>query len=273
MKLLSLLRKNVFLTVVILFASMSFSVVSSFAQDAPEEVARTLIAAEDSNNVDAAMATFAEDAVVTLPTGVFDTPDAIRGWQQELADGHFRVEPVNLEVDGNTVSWTGDISLDTFRNLGISSMGGMWSLVIEDGLVETFDFNFTPEAFTELQAGITAATLIGAEDSNDVDGAVAAFAEDAVVTLPTGVFDTPDAIRGWQQELADGNFHIEPVGVAVHGNTVTWTGDIYLDAFRNMGIAAMGGIWSLVIEDGKIETFDFTFTPEAFAALAAAQPA
>ncbi len=235
----------------------------TLAQTSPEDVAHALIAAEDSNNVDAAVALFADDAVVTLADGsVYNTPDGVRGWQQSLADGHFRLEPVNMQVNGSMVTWTGEISLDAFRTLGIASMGGNWSLDIEDGKVKTFDFSFTPEALTELTAGSIADALITAEGANDVDGAMALFAPDAVVTIATGdVYNTPDAIRAWQQELADGKFHIEAVGRYVEGNTVHWTGDISLDLFRQMGIPSLGGVWDVTVENGQVTVFNFAWTP------------
>lgn len=243
------------------------------AQDSPEDVARALIAAEDTNNVDAAVAEFADDAVVTLPPpfGVLDTPDKIRAWQQELADGHFRLEPINIQADGNVVTWTGNVSLDTFRSLGIASMSANWQLDIEDGKVKTFDFSFTPEALTALQAGATVAALVGAEAANDVDAAVAQFAPDAVVTLADGsVFNTPDGIRGWQQVLADGHFRLEPVARYVEGNTVYMYGEVAWDTFRQLGLPTVGGMWTIVVVDGKVETFDFSFTPAGAAAFQAA---
>jgi hypothetical protein len=265
-------RKTLFLVAILMFASFSLSVVSSYAQSSPEEVAKTLITAEDSNDVDAAMANFAPDAVVTLADGSkYDTPEGIRGWQQALADGHFRLEPVNMHVDGNIVSWTGNISLDTFRNLGIAELEGNWKLDIEDGKVKTFDFTFTPDALTALTAGGVVATLVGAEAAHDVDTAAALFADDAVVTLADGtVNDTPEKIRAWQQELADGKFHLEPVARYVDGNTVNMYGTISLDLFRGLGIASLGSVWKIVVEDGKVKTFDFSFTPAGLSTLQAA---
>ncbi|MEO8394022.1 MAG: hypothetical protein ABI700_13615, partial [Chloroflexota bacterium] len=105
----------------------------------------------------------------------------------------------------------------------------------------------------------------------DVDTAAALFAADAVATLADGtVDDTPEEILAWQQELADGNFHLEPVGRYVDGNTVNMNGTIALDAFRGLGIASLGGIWKVVVENGKIETFDFSFTPAGLSTLQAA---
>lgn len=268
----TVLRTSTMLVAVLMLFSFSLAVVTVSAQTSAEDVAKALIAAEDTNDADAAAALFADDAVVTLADGsVYDTPEGVRGWQQALADGHFRLEPVHFAVDGNTVTWDGTISLDAFRALGIASMAGNWTLDIEDGKVKTFDFSFTPEALTELQAGATAASLIAAEAAHDVDAAAADFADDAVVTLADGsVYDTPDGIRGWQQALADGHFRIEPEGLYVDGNTVNWMGEISLDAFRQMGIPSLGGTWKLTIEDGKVQTFDFAFTPDALAALGAA---
>src|SRR5688572_15399264 len=108
--------RNTFLATLLVFGSLSLAVLSTSAQSSPEDVARALIAAEASNDAGAAAATFAEDAVVTLPTGVFDTPEAIRGWQDELAAENFHIEAVNIEANDNTVSWTGTISLDRFRD-------------------------------------------------------------------------------------------------------------------------------------------------------------
>ncbi len=257
------LRSNLRLSVVLLLLFGAGILAPVMAQSSPLDVAQALIAAENSNDVDTAVAQFADDAVVTLADGsVFDTPDGIRGWQQSLADGHFRLEPVNIQVDGNHVSWTGEIWLDAFRNLGIAAMGGNWALDIEGGKVKTFDFTFTSDALTKLTAGGVAAGLIAAESAHDVDGAVALFAPDAVVTLADGsVYDTPDGIRAWQQSLADGNFRLEPVGLYVDGSTVHWTGDISLDAFRGMGISSLGGIWDVTVENGLVTTFDFAWTP------------
>jgi len=270
-----LVRKNLLLVAILVFASLSFNAISSFAQSSPEDVAKALIAAEDSNNVDGAVANFAPDAVVTLADGSkYDTPDGVRGWQQSLADGHFRLEPVNMKVDGNIVTWTGTISLDTFRNLGIADLGGNWKLDIEGGKIKTFDFTFTPDALTELTAGSVVAALVGAEGSHDVDTAVAQFAPDAVVSLADGSkYDTTDGIRGWQQALAAGKFHLEPVARYVDGNTVMMYGTIGLDAFRSLGIASLGSVWKIVVENGKIKTFDFVFTPAAMSALQAAASA
>ena len=117
-----------------------------------------------------------------------------------------------------------------------------------------------------------ARSLIDLQNAHQVDAVLALFRDDAVVNLPTGVDATHDSILAWQEDLAQGNFHIWADKIEAHGNHVNWTGEVALDRFRSMGLERLGGIWSLEIEDGKIKTFNFIFTPEAFAALQAGQP-
>src|SRR5215467_54288 len=86
-----------------------------------------------------------------------------------------------------------------------------------------------------------AKALLAAEAVYDIERAVAFFTDDAVVSLGNGqVINTRDGIRQWQQELAAGHFHFEAVNIHADGDTVSWTGTTSLDAFRNLGIAAMG---------------------------------
>src|SRR5664279_1468643 len=110
------LRRGLSLAASVLEAILTFSASPVSAQGAPEEVVKALIAAEDAHNVEAAVAYFADDAVVRHEGGsAYTTPEAIRAWQQGLADGHFRIEAVNFQVNGSSVSWTGTSSLDRFR--------------------------------------------------------------------------------------------------------------------------------------------------------------
>src|SRR4051812_35388672 len=86
-------RKYALWITVLVLVSLALAFVPAQAQMAPEDVAKALIAAEDSNQADVAAALFADDAVVNLapPLGVQDTPEKIYAWQKELADGHFRI--------------------------------------------------------------------------------------------------------------------------------------------------------------------------------------
>ncbi len=124
------------------------------SQKSPEEVARFLIGAQNAHDVDAAVGSFAEGAVVTLPTGVLNTPEAIRGWQDDLAAGNFHIDAGEMEINGNRVGWTGTVSLDRFTAMGIDTLGGVWKLEIADGKIKDFHFDWTPDGAQKLQAAI-----------------------------------------------------------------------------------------------------------------------
>ncbi len=124
------------------------------AQTDPGSVARALIDAENAHNVDAAVAFFADDAVVTLPTGQFTTRDQIRGWQSELAAGNFKATIGTPQVSGERVTFSGSVELDTFRNLGIERMDSNWDITVQQGKVKTFTFTFTAESGARLQAAL-----------------------------------------------------------------------------------------------------------------------
>lgn len=129
------LHLHLSLLVLVVFASLLFAVVPALAQSTPEAVAIALIAAENANDPQAGIALFAPDAVVTLPTGVLDTTEAIAAWQEEFAAGNFHIEAVGLLANGGTASWGGEISLDVFRGMGITSLPATWVITVENGLL------------------------------------------------------------------------------------------------------------------------------------------
>jgi hypothetical protein len=112
--------------------------------------------------------------------------------------------------------------------------------------------------------------LIAAENKLDVDSAVALFTSDAVVTLSTGVLAMTADIRGWQTGLANGHFHAEIGALKVDGDRVSFGGTVGFDPFRGMGLDAVGSLWELTVEGGKIKTFTYQFTPDAQASIQAA---
>ncbi|MCW5848802.1 MAG: GMC family oxidoreductase N-terminal domain-containing protein [Anaerolineae bacterium] len=118
-----------------------------------------------------------------------------------------------------------------------------------------------------------AQAIVAAENAHDVEAAVALFAEDAVATLPQYTRTTPQGIRDWQQELADQHFHGTLVAPRVDGDRVSWTGHIWLDPLRGLGIAPLAGQWDMVVGDGKIKAFTFAFSQEGMARLQAAMAA
>lgn len=126
--------------------------------DSPLAIARALVAAESAHNVEAAVALFADDATVVVPLYTRNTREGIRAWQQELADQNFEAEFVSPQVDGNWVTWTGKISLDPWRRLGVAPLDGQWEMTVEAGRIKFFRFSLTPDSTAKLQAAMTGQT-------------------------------------------------------------------------------------------------------------------
>jgi hypothetical protein len=124
------------------------------AQTDPASVARALIDAENRHDVEGAVALFTPDAVVTHATGTLTTTAEIRSWQTELAEGNFRANINTPTVAGDRASFTGDVTLNSFRSLGIDKLDATWELTVQQGRVKTFNFVFTPASAARLQQAI-----------------------------------------------------------------------------------------------------------------------
>jgi hypothetical protein len=142
----------------LLAAAFVFAVVGpAHSQTDPGAVARALIDAENAHDVNAALALFADDAVVTHATGTLRTRDEIRAWQTELATGNFKATITTPQVTGERATFSGTVELDTLRSLGVSPMESTWDVTVQQGKVKTFTFAFTPAAAARLQNAIAAA--------------------------------------------------------------------------------------------------------------------
>lgn len=112
-----------------------------------------------------------------------------------------------------------------------------------------------------------ARALIDAENRHDVEAAVALFTPDAVVVHATGTLTSTAEIRKWQTELAEGNFRAEIGTPTVAGERVTFTGDVFLSSFQGLGIDKLDATWDLTVQQGRVKTFNFVFSPAANARL------
>jgi hypothetical protein len=113
--------------------------------------------------------------------------------------------------------------------------------------------------------------FISGENAHDVNGVTSLFADNAKVVLATGPLQGTDQIRAWQQELADGHFSISVTSqVNISGSTANYDVTVALDTFRQLGLAALDGTEVMVVENGKITSFTFAFTPDSAAKFQAA---
>ena len=122
-----------------------------------------------------------------------------------------------------------------------------------------------PEAvFNALHAAINA---------HDVDGALAFFADDAVVQFPNqpppNVFRGKTEMRAWLQGDANQHIQVKTEQFKVAGDRMTWIAKVDVDDVRPLGITIEGPV-EAVVQNGKITSFTFTLSQETLAKLQAA---
>ena len=107
-----------------------------------------------------------------------------------------------------------------------------------------------------------------AVSANDIEGAVALLADDAVLTLVPppegldGTFVGKEEIGAWFENLAAGNVRYEFSDVMTNGDMATMTMVSYDDFFDNVvgGPAEFDGV--AVVQDGLWKSMSWVFTPE-----------
>jgi ketosteroid isomerase-like protein len=261
------------------------------ASPTPEEVLAEMAAALNAGDVNAAMACFADDAVVklvpALPPGSPDTysgAEAIGAWFESLVAGNFEIDVEVLDVDGDTVTTRTSTWMDATREMGVAPLVATETYTIRDGKIRGFTWAISEESMASVQAAMAPpspqevlAEMAAALNRGDVDAAVAFFTEDAVVklvpALPPGSPDTysgAEEIRGWFEELVAGNFEIDVEVLDVEGDTVTTRTSTWMDATREMGVAPLVGTETYTIRDGKIRGFTWAISDESMAKVQAA---
>ncbi len=125
----------------------------------PEGVAEKLVAAVNESDIDGALGLFAEDAIVnTGGPQPFAGHAEIRGWLEELAMVNFRIEAEVLEVNGETVIERERMSMDPWKEMGISALEGVSEIRVQDGLIQALDFEFSQASLEELRIATLKAT-------------------------------------------------------------------------------------------------------------------
>ncbi len=116
-------------------------------------------AAFNVHNLDAAMAFFADDAVVTV---LVDTPRQaqyigraqIRRWQEALLNEQsIRVEAVGKRnVEGDKVTWIATVSRGEWQKMGVQSLQLWGEAVVQDGKIISLRNGLTPASAEKLRA-------------------------------------------------------------------------------------------------------------------------
>ena len=126
-------------------------VVLAGCQAKPDEVATQLAEAVNAQDLDAALALFAEDAVVNSASPEPFTGKAeIQGWLEGMFADNFKLEIEILEVNGDTVVEKDRMTMDSLIPLGISSLEGTSEITVQGGKVTALNFTFTEESLAKL---------------------------------------------------------------------------------------------------------------------------
>lgn len=128
----------------------------------------------------------------------------------------------------------------------------------------------------EMEPAAVVEAVYAAVSANDIEGAVALLADDAVLTLVPppegldGTFVGKEEIGAWFESLAAENGRFEFSDVSVEGNTATMKLTFYSDFFDNAvaGPAEFDG--AAVVQDGLWKSVSWVFTPEFVAEMDAA---
>ena len=121
----------------------------------PRAVFDAFHAAVNAHDVDAALAFFADDAVVEFPNqpppNVFRGTQEIRAWLQGDADQNIAVQTENVQVAGEHITWTVRVDIADLRPLGITLVGSA-EATVREGKFTTFSFTLSDETLAQLQA-------------------------------------------------------------------------------------------------------------------------
>jgi hypothetical protein len=113
--------------------------------------------------------------------------------------------------------------------------------------------------------------LAEAVNAGDLEGALALFADDAVVTsVSPEPFTGKAEIQGWLEEMFADNFKLEARIEEVDQNRVTEHDTISMDSMSFYGIDTLTGRSEIYVEGGKISSLNFSFSDETLIDLQAA---
>jgi hypothetical protein len=106
------------------------------------------------------LALFAQDAEVKVPPDRCVGLTQIRNWVSYLAANHFAIEPGFRQVVGDRALWPAKVRSDYLARLGLPSLEGTASLVVQDSRIRAYTFVLTEEAAHRHRAAQLAASQV-----------------------------------------------------------------------------------------------------------------
>ncbi len=120
----------------------------------PEALARSVFEALNAGDVEAALALYADDAILDLGTfGKFSGKEEIRAaFEKEVSLNAFW-EVSDFQVEGNTATFKSRYTSDAMRALGVT-LEATEVMTIQDGKIATDTWTVTEESMAALQAAM-----------------------------------------------------------------------------------------------------------------------
>jgi hypothetical protein len=150
-------RLDKLLTVVATMALMFVLPFSLYAQGTDQvAVLQAMEEALNTGDVDAAMALFTDDAVVTLAffEETYTGAEEIRVWFEELVAGNFELQLEILKTDGDTVTTKTTTWIDFTREMGIAPLVAEEVYTFQNGKITGFTWTPTDETVAKIQAAM-----------------------------------------------------------------------------------------------------------------------
>jgi len=245
------------------------------------------------NNIEAALAVLADDAVLNVVPPPPGTPGLWTGKEEirQFMESALKQNPVHervgsATVDGDKVTMTVMILNNNFRKWGIGPVEHTYEAVVQGGKIKSLIVTMAPSERPRVAAAAQAyeaAQKVAVVDAylanlDNVEAEMALIADDAVIRIipappntPNGVWSGKDQVRQYFEFAKMQNPTVERVGSPkVEGDTVTMTVMVLVNDFREWGIGAVEHTYVAVVQGGKIKSFTFIMAPSERDRVAAA---
>jgi len=159
----------------------------------PDEIALQLAEATNAQDLEGALALFADDAVVTsVSPEPFSGKAEIQGWLEEMFADDFQIEPEIVEVTGDVVIERDIMTMNSMSFYGIEPLTGTSEITLENGKIKSLNFSFSDETLADLQT----APFVAPEDLIGIwtVGTVIRFNEDGTARVANKVDDLDEVL-------------------------------------------------------------------------------
>lgn len=154
--------KRLMIAVTVIVVMLALPVALHAQETDPLAVVAALYEAVNAGDVEAALALYADDAVIYMPVPPPNMPDTytgkdeIRVWVENEVARNVEYVLLGTEVDGTTVVATTSVADDVLRSFGLTSLVQTDEFTIEDGKVTARTHAFTEESLATLGAAAAA---------------------------------------------------------------------------------------------------------------------